>query len=405
MLEDSNHLSTPPTFEGDLTDALGAVRGGVNTALRALRLSPDEPQEIARRLGISRNLTWKISKVVCSDDVFEATQHLPGEEGLDIFLNALADAGVPLDTVDGLRRTTRLFDRVVERHSGDRATLDLILDGMGAASPSRLEQSRKMAFRGNSGVWGIQARARMTTFIAAPTPGSPETVDLALLGGMFDVRRLRPQITWPIFYPRTYRQDGTVIEGARDEPLDTSLADPRGPMLIGEFCSPNMPEIRVRRARAGHVYEFGPGPVGNTGAFSMVFGMLTRGQLGRFKSPEDSSGESTTQITLPTGVVQFDVMIHRELRFGLPEANIIGRVSVPNGEDDFHEIPIAEQPRELTGRPPLVSSTLIPQYEQMVDLALSRGGWSLGEFAVHRLVVQYPPMHSAVRVRFGLEER
>ncbi|MEZ6235864.1 MAG: hypothetical protein R3B68_16915 [Phycisphaerales bacterium] len=391
------------SFEEDLTGALGELRGRLGDAIGSIGLPMSEPQEIARRLGISRNLTWKVSKVVCSEDVFEATQHLPGMEGIEILLGALGEAGVEAARIDAVRETTRRFDAVVETHSGDRATLDLMLDGMGGTVASRLEQSRKQAFRGNSGVWGIQARARMTSLLVAPTPGDSEHVDLALLGGMFDIRRLRPHVTWPIFYPMAYHDDGTPIASAVDTPIDEGIEDPAGPHLIREFCTDTMPEIRARQAGDRLVYEFGPGPVGNTGAFSMVFGTLTAGQLPRRRTPEDAFGESTTQITMPTGAVQFDVLIHRDLAFGEPEAAVIGRVAVPNGADDFHDIPIAEQPRELSGRPPMIGSALVPRYEAIVQRTMDRCGWSLGEFRVYRLQLQYPPMHSVVRMRFGLE--
>ncbi|MCA9288694.1 MAG: hypothetical protein KDA05_08935 [Phycisphaerales bacterium] len=391
------------TFEEDLTGALGDLRGRLGEAIGSIGLAPGEPQEIARRLGISRNLTWKVSKVVCSEDVFEATQHMPGEEGIEILLNALGDAGVEAARIDAVRATTRRFDAVVETHSGDRATLDLMLDGMGGSAASRLEQSRKQAFRGNSGVWGIQARARMTSLIVAPTRGDTEHVDLALLGGMFDIRRLRPHVTWPIFYPMAYHDDGTPVASAVEEPLDDTVQDKAGPHLLREFCTETMPEIRARKAGERLVYEFGPGPVGNTGAFSMVFGSLTPGQVSRRQTPEDAFGESTTRITMPTGAVQFDLLLHRDLAFGEPEAAVIGRVAVPNGADDFHDIPIAEQPRELSGRPPMLGSALIPRYEAIVQRAMDRCGWSVGEFRVYRLQMQYPPMHSVVRMRFGLE--
>ena len=102
------------TFEEDLTGALGDLRGRLGEAIGSIGLAPGEPQEIARRLGISRNLTWKVSKVVCSEDVFEATQHMPGEEGIEILLNALGDAGVEAARIDAVRATTRRFDAVVE---------------------------------------------------------------------------------------------------------------------------------------------------------------------------------------------------------------------------------------------------------------------------------------------------
>lgn len=394
------------SFEEDLTNTLLDLRSSITPALQTLGVPPDEPQELARRLGISRNLTWKISKVLCAADLFEAIQHLPGEEGVDIFLSALGEAGVAAPALDHMRRSAARFDHIVELHSGDRATLELMLDGMGAASPERLEQSRKLAFRGNSGLWGIQARARMTTLIVAPTAGSGERLDMVLLGGMCDVRRLRPHVTWPIFYPRAYHDDGTTMDTtSADEPVDETIQDRTGLHLIPDFCSSTMPAITLRPGRNGPVCELGPGPVGNTGAFSIVFGTITRGVVSRFKSDRDEHGESSTQITMPTAALQFDLILHRSLAFGDPEASVMGRVAVPNGDEEAHPLPIGESPRELSGTPPMVGSTLVPGYERVIERAMQRGGWSLRDFRVWRLVMQYPPMHAAVRVQFALETR
>lgn len=113
------------------------------------------------------------------NDLYQSLQHLPGAEGIEILPKAAHKVGVAELLLDNVREAQRDFDRVV-------------LDSMGGAgSGERLEYSRKLAFRGSSGVWGLQARVRCTTSFVAPNRDNPDLLDLGLVGGLVDVRRLR----------------------------------------------------------------------------------------------------------------------------------------------------------------------------------------------------------------------
>jgi hypothetical protein len=138
---------TAPQFEEQLTDSFLELRKSLNTLVTAFGSKPTQPQDMARRLGVNRNLTWKLSKVLCANDLQEAIQHLPGEEGVEIMLRAAQKKGVTRKLANNVRSAHAAFNRVVEVHSGDRATLELMLDSWcGNGSSDRLEQSRKLAF-------------------------------------------------------------------------------------------------------------------------------------------------------------------------------------------------------------------------------------------------------------------
>ncbi|RKY18489.1 MAG: hypothetical protein DRQ55_13240 [Planctomycetota bacterium] len=54
------------------------LRGALIGALTAVGVDPERPQEVARRLGLHRNLTWKVSKIVTGRDVFASVSHVLG---------------------------------------------------------------------------------------------------------------------------------------------------------------------------------------------------------------------------------------------------------------------------------------------------------------------------------------
>src|SRR5215471_18956128 len=118
-------------LEEDCREVLQALRGQLIELYSAAGLDPGQPQEVARRLGLNKNLTWKVSKIINAADGLSAIQHVPGAAGMEILLTGLESAGASRRNIDAVHEALERFDQVVERHAGDRAHLDLILDSMG----------------------------------------------------------------------------------------------------------------------------------------------------------------------------------------------------------------------------------------------------------------------------------
>lgn len=400
--------AAPLIFEEHLTSAFLELRRALEDAVSSVGVSPSVPQEVARRLGINRNLTWKVSKVVGTSDLYQALQHLPGDEAIEILLEAIQRAGAPVDAIARVRAAQDSFSHVIEVHTGDRATLELVLDSMVGGPSERLEQSRKLAFRGNSGLWGVQARARLTTFVLAPSKDDPAKLDAARIGGMIDLRRLRTGVHWPLFRRRTYHDNGTPlpVDPNREIAIDPAYAQAEGPMLIGDFCTPGLPSIRLTKERLGYAYELDDGPIGNTGLCTCFFGAVLRSGIPRYRSAEDRFGELFSEITLPIETLQFDLIVHRDLDFALsPQVLVRGQVAGATAEGRAPEIPIGERPYELTGRPPAMHSPVLPRYDELLTRTFACGNWDRRDFRAFRLLVQYPPMHSTVIQRFELPEK
>lgn len=400
-------IPTQPAFEEHLTSAFQNLRRSLDDAITGVGVAPSEPQDVARRLGVNRNLTWKVSKVVCSPDLYHALQHLPGSEGLDIFLGAVEKAGGSAESVAHVRKAQVEFDRVIELHTGDRATLELILDSMGGVgSAERLEQSRKLAFRGNSGVWGAQARVRATMVLMSPNADNPDKLDSGMVGGVFDFRRLRPNIRWPMFRPRWFHDDGTPWAHLPSaEAFDPTYANTSGPKLIGDFCSSDTAGIVLSNDSRGQAYVFEDGPIGNVGATTCVFGTVSRSVFPRYRTAEDAVGDLTTQILMPVESLMFDVVLHKDLEYKPPEVIVRGHLDDPSSGILGMNIPIGERARELPGRPPVVATSLVPRYEELFDFVFERLSWNRRDFRVWRLTLAFPPMHSTVMLRFQLPER
>lgn len=387
--------------------AVQAVRGSLIRLYNAVQADPAAPQEAARRFGLNKNLTWKISRIMGAEDGLSAIQHMPGPAGMDILLSTFEAKGAPVDSIDAVRQALREFDDVVTAHAGDREHLQLILDSMGlAGSGPRLESSRELAFRGNSGIWGIQARARIVNAMLTPARESPGNLDITMVGGFVGLQRLRPEVTWPLFKFRGYRDDGTHerFEPEWVEPDATGLL-PSG--MLGRFSTSGAPLIAAVRDGTTIQHILQRGPVGNSGAFDCFFGRISRG-VSIYRTEQDRIGELTTAVSLPIQTLIFDVLVHRELQVPMPKVLVFAR---PPGSADepkhFVEsnlLPLEERCVDLVGSPPVVASVHFPRAEELAQTLYDRLGYPGREFRGLRLLMRHPPMPSTVVIRWDLPE-
>lgn len=123
-----------PTFQDDCREALADLRGALLDLHADLGADATRPQDVSRRLGLNKNLTWKVARIVQAEDPLEAAALVPGQAGLDIFVCAFEKAGVSASSVERARAACRGFEEMIERHAGDRAMFDAMLDSMGVGT-------------------------------------------------------------------------------------------------------------------------------------------------------------------------------------------------------------------------------------------------------------------------------
>lgn len=409
----TRHRDVSGTFSDELFTAFDVIRRLLSDLLGDRGISIEAAGDMARVLKLNRNIAWRVSKMLTTEDRASALAHLPGDDGLEALFRALDDRGSPASAVDRLRRAAADFDRVVTTHAGDRDTLELILDGMdGVGASERLERSRRLAFRGLSGVWGVQARVRSSTNFIAPNAQDPSRLDLGVIGGVVDFRRLRSGPRWPLFRPRSYDEQGEPNTPCAVEALDPRSCGERGPKLLRDYCSPNMPEIAVVEKPRGSVYELTDWPVGNTGAFTCFFGHIQRAAAPRSRTKSELHAEIYAHIGMPAEHLQFDLIVHESLSHMLePEVLSLGQpdgggplAASALGPGGAHTIPVGASTSLLEGVPPMLGSPLIPRYDEMIERVFTRLGWDLRSFRALRLTVKYPPMNATVLMRSELPE-
>jgi len=390
--------------------ALQRVRRAFIELYASLGIDPSSPQQVAKRLQLNRNLTWKLSKVVGASDPFAMLNHLPGEQGVELAAEAFRRAGAPEPIVNEVLAVTRDFHNIVELHAGDRDHFELTLESMGLFErEQRLDSSRVLAFRGNSAIWGVQARTRLATLFIAPMLDRPELSEYVQLGSYVGFRRLRPDARWRLFRVQIHDDRGNLMpQSVGPEPiLPVAPQDP--PMLLREFCSQNMPPIESIDRGGEREFILTGGSLGNLGAFDCTFGYIARG-LNAFRSETDSWGSVATGITLPINTLVFDIIYHRErpvprrpevLVYGFPH----GGLDSPAAQTVQNLLPISGEFTELADSPPAVATPLVPWYGRAVTRVYERMGWNPKDFLGMRMQMPFPPMSTRVVVRWPLPEQ
>ena len=392
-------IRQPPVFELDFRRAVHGLRGALNQLLKASGADSERPQAISRAFSLDKSLAWKLSRIVRTDDAALALRHIPGKGGWRIVLDRFREQGAPPEALEQLRTALAEFERMKHVHAGDRATLELVARGLSdqqASIPER-EQARKMAFLGNSGTWGVQARLQLTSTIAFPNVEDPERADIATLGGLVDFQRLHSDVRWLLFRSMYYDDEGSVAsDGA---PLDPAVCEGEPP-LIHRFSSQPLPELNLIHGGTSLHYVLPPGPVGKTAALDCIRGTIDRA-LGPIHGakPDDTVGLGCN-VETPIEHLLADVMIRADLPWrGVPEVRVAGQI------EGSTPLAVAEQVRYL-GRGLVSPAT--PEYEPYMELmtwAFERLGQDPDEFDTYRLTMAYPPMPSTVQLHFPLPPR
>lgn len=401
-------VSAQAVFEVQARDIAQRVRRTLADLLAGVGADPTKPQAVARQLGLDKNLAWKASRIVTDEDPLASIPRVPGRSGQRILLDAFAQAGASKPAIDAAREAMADVERMVETHAGNRETFEMMLAALSPRGQAeRDEATRRLSFQGNSATWGVQARVHQSTHFLAPS-GNPDELQVAIISGLVDLRRLRANAPWTVAWVRSWTDQGALLKTNR-EPLDPR-SNGGGPPLLRDFCSEPLPTLRERKGQNGVTrYEIMDGEVGNTGVVTCVNGWFMQGGTPRWRQPDDHIGEHNVALNTPVEMVIHDLYVHRSLDFAMnPEmalySQLPGGPVYPFDGPDLGRLPIADTVMDL-GSPPDLTTPELPKYPAMVELALSRLGFPAREFRGFRVKLRYPPIPSMLVLRFPLPAR
>ena len=395
-----------PTLELECEAAIGELRAALIELYDSVGADPASPQDVARRFKLNKTLTWNIARLLQSTDGIGAVPHVPGIGSIEKIVGATEAHGAPASAALRVREAASAFERVIEVHVGDRATLDLIIDGLGPGGAVGLELSRKRAFVGNSGIYGIQAKTKLMCCVLMPNADDPDQLDMAMVRGHLGLRRLRAVDGFPIFRMRQWSRAGQAVGTQRWEPIEPGQAD----RALKTFARGDVPEIEAIETEGGTDYVIKPGPIGNRGAFDCFYGDMLRAGACRYQTDDDTFGEFGATLTVPAENLVFDLIYHRDLDFCADASTKVYAYSFLHGNregewDESTALPIRQPASQIVGTPPAVATPLVPRYAELVQRVVDRLGGDTGAFRGLRYELKYPPLGSTVVLRFDLPPR
>jgi hypothetical protein len=400
-----------PTAAGPLRADLDAVVARLRAALaglfESLDLDPRRPQAVSRALGLDKTLTWKLSRLIGERDALGALGFVPGPGGWQRLWDAAARASDEPARLDEARRAADDLKTLVRRHAGSRTEFARLLAGLDAerSEPRLYGSARRQAFEGNAAIWGVQAAARIGLHAVAPSVDDPSRLDLATVGGLVGLQRLRASSSWPIVRHVSYEAPGATPQH-RVEPLDRDLP-PDQPPLLRRFCSPNLPPLDTVDVGGSKTYALSAGPIGRTGAVTCLFGFLDRRFAPDRAATEGELGEHLTLLNTPVERALVDLCIHRSLGDALPELQLVSAMEslgapITSAAGSRSLLPTAETVERLDGTAPLLETPLLPRHRELVGFVLERLGHPLADFHVYRVELAWPPIPTTAILRWPL---
>ncbi len=396
--------------------AVHGLRRAFAEILAAAGADPLEPQEISRRFGLDKTLTWRIARVVREEDAWEAVPHIPRRPSIGLFVDAMTRHGVPSERIETLWKAVGEFENFIELHTGDRETLEIMVGSAANRSAERrMEVIRKDGYQANSAIWGIRARLQVAFTMMVPA-ADPEYLDLATVCGLIDLRRLRPNVPWAIASATQW--------GYADTEHATAAADRPGPPIplhpgglinrvpvLPEFSSQPLPNLRTVLVPGGNKrFEITDGEIGNTGSSSVFLGWKWPTTATRYETQPGELGEHGAHLTTPAEALVIDLFIHRSLDFAMnPFARVYSQMpggpKYPTEGPAVGLLPMPTDVIDLGSSPPETTVTEIPRYREIVAFAAERSGCSLNDLQGYRYRLKFPPIPAIAILQHPLARR
>jgi hypothetical protein len=399
-------ISAKP-FQDDGRTAVHGLRRALAGVLASVGADADQPQEISRKYGLDKTLTWRISRVVREEDVWEAVQHIPRRPSMRIFARAMAKHGAAEESVESLWKAVEEFERFIETHSGDRETLEMMASPAGRRSAARrMENFRKAGYQAGAAVWGVCTRTQIKVHFVAPSKVK-DRLDVSIISALVDFKRLRADVPWAVgFMSQWDVNEGFGTDLAPWEAVDRSVA-PGDIPLMQEFCSDPLPIIEKTQLRPGLVrYMLTKGPVGSTAASTIVLGWRYPAAVSVHQSYPGETGEYRVDLTTPAQGAINDVYIHRDLKFALnPTAHVYsalpGGAQYNEGAGNAVTLPVPCEVVDL-GTPPQTVTPELQAFGEIVSATAKQAGHSLADFLGYRHRLTYPPIPCIAVLRHAL---
>ena len=256
----------PDALRAWAEDAGRELGEALRTVLGALPGAGEGPIELAKRLGLNRDVAGRVLLSVPRPPL-EVLADIPGPEPLRRFLAAARRAGAGEAAVERAARAVEDFQALIRDGCGTRDGLTALLSGSVREVRERLElAARSASFKGASQLAGVGAELWVDLKMFAATGGEPHRCDVAMVSGPVGLRRLRPDAAVQLrsMALRPPSAGGGVIFGLGD---------------LAAYCPNRAGECEIERIGDDVAYRLVDRRIGPQGLMDVLAGEVRRSLL------------------------------------------------------------------------------------------------------------------------------
>jgi hypothetical protein len=391
-------------FPREIDAVVAELRRNVAAAIEVVCGGSSRAQDVTDSFGIHRKLGWQLWNVAFADDPMAAVKYLPNTRGLEVWSKSARLRGVPEQLLDEVSQTIAQFQQLIATHAEDREMLEMMVEARDTRPDVDTEARwRKQAFTGNSYIWGVRAKRLLSIVVLAPSARAPY-FDIARLHGLIGLVRTRSNVRWPFSQSVVQTDDGVQRAPVRAALLDSAGVRRIGVPLMEKFCSQPLPPVQRRMGEQGLLEdELLPGPVGQTGATTVITGEILREVAPAHQTTPGETALFGTGVRTPGEVLISDHFVHRDLFPGVTrELCVFGELISHTSQDERDRLPVGDRLQSLGRGIDRVRTADIPNYGEMLECVFEQTGWNPAEFEVYRVRMRYPPVPAAVMLRHAL---
>lgn len=394
-------------LESEISSTTNSLVESLEQVVSKTRSAQSGPVALAKELGLDKVLTSRLLKAMRAADPISAAHAMPGPEPLRRFVRAASRKSVPEAVTGRAHAAIDTFESLIRDRLGDRSQLDAVLSAWAPQARREFELRRKQtAFRALAQLKGIQAQVLAATVVIHPS-ATPGFADVVWINGMLGVHRVRPGVTAKLTTRRmTPTGSARVPEDLRGRPV----VDAKDTLLT-EFCASPAPALDVRQNGEVMTYLLAGDGFGASAATSVVFAEVSRADLPlRVARGSNRLSYFFAEVTPPSEVLQFDVLVHRDLYPGqdpslrVYDTALEGVASPNDPARDADRLDVLETIEPLGLGLRRCRSGDVPRYSDLLSHVTGSLGWDPAEMRAYRCRSTYPLYGSQVMMCFRAVE-
>ncbi len=412
MSQTSGDLDTQCEPSPSIETTIGLVgkrlTGALRAVLHAIPGGPYGPQELARALGVNKDLSSRAINASDNKDPLAAVHQMPGPAPLRQLLDAALRKGVAPKLIEEAGEAVRRFDLLIRQQAGDRVSLDGIISTWLPDARERFELFNKQAvYRGMGQLKGAMADVTINTALLYPAADG-ERLDGVWIYGSVGLRRIRPAAVVH------YCSHCLVPDATGDCPLTLDgevVVGLRG-LLLEQFCSLPLPVLDARHHGTTVHYTLAGDAVGPASAVDLLFAELTPRCVPRYQDPGAAKKHGVSaEITTPAKMLIFDAFLHEQAYPGSEPSLLIydtavnGVANVNDPTRDIDRLDVNETVQSLGRGAAMFRAAEVRDYLEILRYVFGKLGLDERQFRGYRCKVQYPIYGAQLCLAFTPPER